>query len=106
MYKNKLNDLIRTAKRLYYDNRFKGAKNDLKLTWKLINEVINKRKTNSSLPSSFKSEGRTITDPKEVADSFCKYFSNLGPNLAKAIPEVNFSFRSFLPDNNNTPKTY
>ena len=105
MYKNKLNHLIRTAKRLYYDNRFKGAKNDLKLTWKLINEVINKRKTKSSLPSSFKSEGRTITDPKEVADSFCKYFSNLGPNLAKAIPAVNYSFRSFLPDNNNTPIT-
>ena len=105
MYKNKLNHLIRTTKRLYYDNRFKGAKNDLKLTWKLINEVINKRKTKSSLPTSFKSEGRTITDPKEVADSFCKYFSNLGPNLAKAIPAVNYSFRSFLPDNNNTPIT-
>ena len=55
--------------------------------------------------SSFKSEGRSITDPVEVADRFCKYFSNIGPNLASAIPTVNTSFRSFLDNNNNTPIT-
>ena len=37
-------------------------------------------------------------NPKEIADSFCKYFSNLGPNLAKALPVVNYSFRLFLSD--------
>ena len=42
----------------------------------------------------------------EVADRFCKYFTNIGPNLASAIPTVNTSFRSFLDNNNNnTPIT-
>ena len=41
-------------------------------------------------------------NPKEVADRFCKYFSNIGPNLAKAIPMVNYSLHSFLSDSNNT----
>ena len=40
-YKNKLNHIIRIAKRSYYDNKYGNAKKDLKLTWKLLNEVIN-----------------------------------------------------------------
>ena len=39
-YKNKLNHLIRIAKRKYYDTKFESAKNDLRTTWKLLNEVI------------------------------------------------------------------
>ena len=42
-YKNKLTHLIHIAKRKYYDSKFENAKNDLKTTWKLLNEVINKR---------------------------------------------------------------
>ena len=36
----------------------------------------------------------------EIADRFCKYFTNIGPNLAKPIPNVNPSFRPYLGDNN------
>ena len=33
----------------------------------------------------------------DIADGFCKYFTNIGPNLASAIPTVNSAtFRSFL----------
>ena len=76
----------------------KTWKIDLQLTWRLINEVINNRERKPFLPSSFLTEGRTVMNPKEIADSFCKYFSNLGPNLAKALPVVNYSFRLFLSD--------
>ena len=95
-YKNKLNHLIRIAKRTYYDSKLEDAKNDLRTTWKLLNEVINKRKINPSPPSSFKSDGKVITEPKEIADRFCKYFTSIGPNLASGIPTVNSTtFRSF-----------
>ena len=104
-YKNKLNHLIRIAKRSYYDRKFDSAKNDLKLTWKLLKEVINKRKSKSLLPSSFKAEGRSITDPTEIANRFCKYFTNIGPRLASAIPAVSSTFRSFLTGNSNTAVT-
>ena len=104
-YKNKLNHLIRIAKRSYNDRKFDSAKNDLKLTWKLLKEVINKRKSKSPLPSSFKAEGRSITDPTEIANRFCKYFTNIGPRLASAIPAVSPTFRSFLSGNSNTALT-
>ena len=50
-------------------------------------------------------EGKSITDPKAIADRFCKYFNNIGPSLAGAIPAVNSNFRSFLINNNNNPIT-
>ena len=40
-YRNKLTHLTRISKRKYYDSKFENARNDLKTTWKLLNEVIN-----------------------------------------------------------------
>ena len=57
--------------------------------------------TRSSLPTSFKSEGNALTDPVEIADRLCKYFTNIGPNLARSIPVVNPSFRYNLGDNDH-----
>ena len=67
----------------------------------MLNEVINKRKSKSSIPTSFKSGGKTLTDPIEITDRFCKYFINIGPNQARSIPSVNPSIRSYLSDNNH-----
>ena len=98
LYKNKLNHLIRIAKRNYYDSKFIMAKNNRKETWKLINEVINKRKSRLSMPQSFYSNGRSITDPTNIANEFCNYFTNIRPNLANRIPTVNSTYNSFLTD--------
>lgn len=97
-YRNKSTHLIRIVKHHYYDQRFASAKNDLKETWKLINEVINKHKCKPPFLSSFRSHGSVITDPAEIANGFCNYFTNVGPKLAAKIPPVNTSFHSFLND--------
>ncbi len=52
-YKNKLNHVIKTAKKVYYENQFIKYKNDIKMTWQKINEVLNRRKTKSKLPDTF-----------------------------------------------------
>ncbi len=44
-YKNKLNHVIKTAKKVYYENLFIRYKNDIKMTWQVINEVLNRSKT-------------------------------------------------------------
>jgi hypothetical protein len=61
-YRNKLNHLIRTAKRTYYDNRFNLAKTNLKETWKLINEVINKSKRKTPLSPTFNYGNKTFVN--------------------------------------------
>ena len=68
----------------------------MKATWKLINEVINKNNSKRPLPSSFKSNGRTISDPVEIASDFCNYFKNVGPTLANRIQTTNSSIQIFL----------
>ena len=98
-YKNKLTHLIKNAKKAYYEKRFDAVKNNQKATWKLINEVTNKRTRSSSPPSSFKIGSCVLTDPKDIANSFCKYFANIGPELASKIPHQNVSFRNFLNSN-------
>ena len=42
-------------------------------------------------------DSREISDPKEIANLFCKYFSNIGTNLASNIPASEKSHSSFLP---------
>ena len=37
------------------------------------------------------------SDPKKIAYLFCKYFSNIGPNLAHKITASEKSHSSFLP---------
>jgi hypothetical protein len=102
-YKNKLIHLTRIAKRTYYDDKFEQSNNDLKATWKLINEIINKKNNKRPLPSSFNSNGRTITDPVKIANEFCHYLPNIGPTLASKIQTTNSAFQNFVgPANDQT----
>ena len=97
-YRNKLTHFIRIAQHYYYDQRFALAKNHLKETWKLVNEVINKRKCRPPFPSSLRSDGSVITDPAKIVNGLCNYFTNVRPKLAAKIPPRNTSFHSFLND--------
>ena len=73
----------------------------MKATWKLLNEVIIKNNKKRPLPCSFKSNGRTISDPLEIANDFCNYFTNVGPTLANRIQTTNSSFQNFLGPTND-----
>ena len=37
-----------------------------------------------------------IFNPTHIANRFCEYFTNIGPDLAKSIPASDKSHRSFL----------
>ena len=91
-YKNKLNHLIRIAKRNYYESQFVRARNNIKDTWKLINEVINNKNTKQVLPSQFKIDGFDNIPMHIIKNSF-KYISNPLLNL------INLSFsKGIFPD--------
>ena len=59
---------------MYYSNKLNELKGNLRLTWKLINEIINKNKSRSELPSNFLKEDNMISDPLEIANYFNEYF--------------------------------
>ena len=90
--------MIRIAQSTYYVKKLDSVKSNIKSTWRVLNEVINKKRSKSRLPSSFKtSENVEISDPTEIANKFSNFFSNIGPTLAKKItPTSSVSHRQFL----------
>lgn len=64
-------------------------------TWKLINSVISKGDINVS-PKSFLINNNQCTDPIIIASELNKFFTNIGPNLAKKIPSVNKNLKDYF----------
>ena len=78
-YKRVLNSTLRSAERKHYASLFKANTNNLRKTWTIIKEVINKSK-NSTLPSKFIINNKITTDGKEISDRFNDFYVNIGKN--------------------------
>ena len=98
-YRNKLNHSLRLAKRSYYEAKLKSLTDNIKGTWNILNQIVNRTKRPKKLPSTFvDSNNQDISGPCLIANQFCNFFTNLGPSLAKKIPTSVKSYRSFLPE--------
>ena len=95
-YKNKLNHTLRLAKRLYYEKKLQDVKSNTHATWKILNEVVNRKKSKPQVNTVFRSDNLEISDPIEVANRFSSYFSSIGPNLARKIQPPPCSHKDFL----------
>jgi len=94
-YKNILTSLLRTAKKQYYADQLTLCRNDMKHTWKVINNALNKTKKSTLIPF-LKIDDNNIDDPNIMAESFNSYFSQIGENLARNIPDTNKQCFEFL----------
>ena len=63
-YNTILKHTIRAAKKGYFENRFYRFKNDIKNTWKVINEFISKKQTHKKLPLFCIDNDTKITDKR------------------------------------------
>ena len=97
VYKNKLNHLLRISKRRYYIDLMEQNKNNLAKSWKIIKQIINKRKNNATSNSQFIHDGKLIENSHDIANSFNDFFINVGPTLAQKIPQTNKNAREYLP---------
>ena len=67
--------------------------------WRLLNEILNRKSKKQLLPSIFNIGEQELSDPTQIAEQFCKYFTNIGPSLASNIPVSQKSPHSFLSGN-------
>ena len=67
-----------------------------------INEIMNKHRNNIILPKEFNgdSSDEIIGDPYKIANKFNKYFVNIGPGLAKKLPDSEITFDKYLTNKN------
>ncbi|XP_060845463.1 uncharacterized protein LOC132925050 [Rhopalosiphum padi] len=96
-YKNKLTTIIRAAKVNYYKNKFQEVSSNPKLTWKLINEILDKNNNKNDDVEVVK-----LDDVKKlkIANIFNNFFINIGNSLACNIEE------SYKFEENITPISY
>ena len=98
IYKSKLQRLLKTAEKIHYQDLLLKYKDNLKKSWSIIKGIINKNKRQEN-QKKFKLNDGSITDNKQViSDRFNDFFVNIGPTLAKAIPQVRNHPVSFMGD--------
>ena len=95
-----LKKLIRQAKRLYYIATFARFKHNIKQTWKIIKETLNRSKRDA-LPNRFLVGEQYIDDPKEITNAFNSYFINIGPSVTSHIV-TDVSYKDYLAENHTT----
>jgi hypothetical protein len=85
-YRALLNKLLRKKERDHYDNILKQNQNNLRKSWQIIKQIINKTQKTKSFSDKFIINNIEVTDKHRIANSFNQYFVNIGNNLAKKIP--------------------
>lgn len=95
-YRSRLRDIIKFQKEFYFSKRFKKCNGDMKKSWKILNEMRNKRKK-CSFPSYIEFNMQIITDRRMILNNFNSYFVNIAKNLNDSKPNDDFTnYKTFL----------
>ena len=92
--RNKVNIELRNAKKDYYSTKIAGQKFNPKKAWKSINNLLG-RQNKPTVVNEINLGGKNFTTPKDIAEGFNDYFSNIGPDLASKIDTSNYNFETY-----------
>lgn len=95
-YRNIYNTLIKKAKRIHFSARINNANGDSSATWKVINEVVGKKKKKPGI-DKIEVNGSLIEKEDLIANEFNTYFTKIAENIKKDIPNSDLNFKDFLP---------
>jgi hypothetical protein len=95
-YRDTINSLLRKSKKQYHKNYFLQHANNIKKTWKGINNLLHRQGNMKVSDISLNINGKLFTDQNIVVDKMNKYFINVADNLAKEIPQPNSNFQDYL----------
>ena len=98
-YKRILNKLIRQCEREYYDYQFQQNVGNIRKSWDLIREVINKNKIKQK-STTFNINGHKVDDLGQIANSFNEFYLNIADKISQSLPRINKNYSSFLPNAN------
>ena len=97
-FRNRLTTIIRSAKRNHYASKLNSNKNNVKNTWREINNILGKNKK-AELPDKIDDGQQVASNPSDISQSFNNYFTSIGSLLASKIPHTNTHF-TYLHDSN------
>lgn len=105
--RNEINSMIKKSKIDFYSNQFNTNTKDPSKTWKIINELLS-RKTSYSEIKELLFNNKLVTNSSEISEAFNEHFTNVGPNLAANLPNIqnNVNNREFLKQNKTVESTF
>ena len=96
-YKYLFEKIKKKSKTSYYQRKLKLFEGDIKKEWKIIKEVIEKKRgTCDSFPKTLIIDKVEITNTKATANSFNNFFVKIRPNLASKTPKSDTNFEAYI----------
>ena len=95
-FRNKTSEIIKRAEALYYRKIISDHSNSSKNLWNTFGKILNSKKIKHNKIESILTDGVNHTEPQSITESFNKFFSEIGGNLAKNFPNNNTQFRNYL----------
>ena len=95
-YRNVLNKTKKTAKFLYYNEKFVNNRGNMKQSWKILNQILGKCNDKTSVISYLEVNGIRITDKRTMCESFNNHFGSVGQRYSSKIPHSSKSFEEYL----------
>ena len=85
------------SKKSYYSQKIIKYKDNAKKTWSVMKELIGKtRKSEPHLPGKLLINEQEASGKVEIANKFNTFFTSIGAELAKNIPNVSRPFESYI----------
>ena len=82
---NKLQTIIRQSEKQFYSAKIDKFRDNVLMTWKVLNEMINKKPVSRKIGQT-EIDGSTVENPEIIANTFNNFSTNIGPDLQKPIP--------------------
>ena len=97
VYKNMFESIKHKSKKSYYSQKIIEYKDNAKKTWNVMKELIGKtRKSEPHLPGKLLINEQEVSGKVEIANEFNTFFTNIGAELAKNIPNASRPFESYI----------
>ncbi len=105
LFRNRVVNKLKESKKNYYHQYFDENKNNMKMLWKGIKNIVNlKPKNLDTIQHITDINGSQITDPGKIANEFNQFFTNIASGIIKKIPRTPKSPLSYL--RNPNPESF
>ena len=99
-YRNLYNRVLRSSKILYFETQLRLNQKNHKVTWKILNESLNRSSSKSSDIKEIKIHDEVISEPSLIANSFNSFFSEIANEIRTKIPVTKTCPDSFIQASN------
>ena len=95
-FRNRVVSELRTSRINYFNQYFTENKSNMKMLWAGIKSIIHIKRSKFYNISHLTQNGKCIANPKDIAQVFNNYFTNIAANIDSEIPRTRKSPLDYL----------